>query len=307
MRRAFGLLAAILILGSIAVSAQAQEKLQGRWEGKVTSLQGEMQTAATFKKEGAGYTGAITLMQRPSQFKDVKIEGDQVTAQSSMEMPQGNILVNYKLTLAGDKLTGKGEIDFGGQSFTLDLDLKKVSDDPAAAGTTAAAPAGGGQQRGQRPQVPQPQQKQSLDYFTGTWTLKWVGRESALGPGGPREGTITFKQTVPGKTLEGRLDARTEEGALSNTMVINWDEATKMMTLSERLSNGVQISSKGDWTSPISIRFTVEPIKVKGQTLMLRRTISVIAAHSFSITEELSEGGGPFVRLGNALFTKAGQ
>ena len=29
----------------------------------------------------------------------------------------------------------------------------------------------------------------------------------------------------------------------------------------------------------------------------------MIAAHSFSITEELSEDGGPFIRLGNALFT----
>ena len=66
----------------------------------------------------------------------------------------------------------------------------------------------------------------------------------------------------------------------------------------------LQIASKGDWTSPISIRFTVDPIKVKGQTLQLRRTIAVISAYSFTVTEELSEDGGPFVRLGQAIFSK---
>ena len=86
--------------------------------------------------------------------------------------------------------------------------------------------------------------------------------------------------------------------------MIGFDEATKMLSFSERLRN-FKITSKGDWTSPISIRFSVDPIKVKGQTLQLRRTIAVISAYSFSVTEELSEDGGPFVRLGQAIFSKA--
>lgn len=77
-----------------------------------------------------------------------------------------------------------------------------------------------------------------------------------------------------------------------------------MLSFSERL-RGLQITSKGDWTSPISIRFTVDPIKVKQQTLQLRRTIGIISAYSFTVTEELSENGGPFVRLGQAIFSKA--
>ncbi len=86
--------------------------------------------------------------------------------------------------------------------------------------------------------------------------------------------------------------------------MIGFDEATKMLSFSERL-RGLQITSKGDWSSPISIRFSVDPIKVKGQTLQLRRTIAVISAYSFSVKEELSEDGGPFVRLGQAIFSKA--
>ena len=307
MRRAFIFTLGILTVCLMADRGQAQDKLQGRWEGKVQSIQGEMPTSATFKREGAGYTGAVTLMRGPSAFKEIKVDGDNVTAQSSMDTPQGSILVNYKFTVQGDKLTGKGEVEFGGQTFSFDFDLKKVSDDPAAVPTTPTRGGGQGGPGGQpRPTVPQPQQKQSLDYFTGQWTFRWVGRESALGPGGPREGTVTFKRTPGANTMEGRSDAKTEEGSLTNTIAIGWDEATKMLSVTERLSNGIQIASKGDWSSPISIRFTVDPIKVKGHTLMLKRTIAVIAAHSFSITEDLSEDGGPFVRLGNALFTKVG-
>ena len=78
------------------------------------------------------------------------------------------------------------------------------------------------------------------------------------------------------------------------------------MTFSERLASGVQIQSKADWSSPISIRFTIDPVKVKGQTLQLKRVISIVAAHSFTVTEELSENGGPFVRLGSAIYARVG-
>jgi hypothetical protein len=308
MRRASIFFGVILTVGLIAVGGYAQNKLQGRWEGKVQSPQGEMPTAATFKQEGAGFTGTINMMGRAVPIKEIKVEGDKITAQSTVETSQASIQVNFNFTVQGEKLTGKGDVDFGGQAFTFDFDLKKVSenpDAPASAGSQAQGPQG--QQRQQRPQVPQPQQKPSLEYFTGQWNFKWVGRESPLGPGGPRNGLVLFKPAAGGKTLEGRMEAKTEEGSLTNNMIIAWDEPTKTLTFTERLSNGVQISSKCDWHSPISIRCAVEPIKVKGQSLVLKRVISVVAAHSFTITEELSEGGGPFVRLGNSLFTKASQ
>ncbi len=86
--------------------------------------------------------------------------------------------------------------------------------------------------------------------------------------------------------------------------MISFDETTKMLSFSERRRD-LQVASRGDWTSPISIRFTVDPIKVKGQTLQLKRTIGIISAYSFTVTEELSEDSGPFVRLGQAVFSKA--
>jgi hypothetical protein len=302
MRRLLIFFGAIIAAQLLFVGSAQQDKLSGRWAGKVQSLQGERDAAVTFKKEGEKYTGTTTGLRGDNvPFKEVKVEGDKVTAVAELETPQGSITVNYKFELQGEALMGEGTIDFNGQTFTLTYDLKR-----AAEGAAATAP-GRRQQPSpqQRQRVEQPQQKQSLDYFVGQWTFKYVGRESALGPA-PREGTVIFTKRADGSSLDARVTGNSDAGPYQETAVILFDEASKMLTFSERVASGVSLQSKGDWSAPISIRFTIEPVRVKGQTLQLKRTINVIAAHSFSVVEELSEDGGPFIRLGQALYTKVG-
>ncbi len=301
MRRSFIVLATILAVHLFAVagvSGRAQpDRLQGRWEGTAKSFQGERPTTVIFKKEADAYTGTITTMQGQVPFKKIKVDGDNVTANAEVDSPQaGRVTINYKFVLHGETLTGEGAVEVGGQTYNFTLDLKRVSTSPALTEQE--------ERRSTRPLVPQPQQKQSLDYFVGQWAFKWVGRESALGPGGRREGMTTFKLAPGGKTLESHTDGKSEEGSYQESAVIGFDETTKMLSFAERRRD-LQVASKGDWTSPISIRFTVDPIKVKRQTLQIRRTISIISAYSFTVTEELSEDGGPFVRLGQAIFSKA--
>jgi hypothetical protein len=291
----------------LTIPAFAQDPLTGRWEGKTQSPRGEQDTTVVFKKEGEAYKGSTSLMGREVVIKDIKIEGDKMTAKADVETPQATITINYNFTLAGETMKGQGALDFGGQAVTFDMNLKRVSasaEAPAAAAATRPAGGGGGQQR-QRNDVPQPQQKQSLDYFVGAWNFRYMGRESALGPA-PREGVVTFTKNADGKSLNAVVEGKTDAGAYKESWVVTFDEATKQMTFAEKLGNGTKLNSKADWSSPISIRFTVDPVKVKGESLQLRRTISVIAAHSFTVTEELSEGGGPFVRLGNAVYSKVG-
>jgi hypothetical protein len=76
-----------------------------------------------------------------------------------------------------------------------------------------------------------------------------------------------------------------------------------MLSFAERVGK-LKITSQGNWSSPVSIRFKVDPIKVNRQTLQLKRTIAIISANSFTVTEELSEDGGPFARLGQGVFSK---
>jgi hypothetical protein len=314
MRRAInicGVFCAILMsvqLFGLAVLAQ-QDKLVGRWEGKIQSPQGERETNLVIKNEGGVYIGVMPGMRQGMevQLKDFKIDGDKLTAKADVEAPQGAITINYSFTLAGETLKGQGSLDFGGQAFTFDLDLKRVSADVAApAGQQAQGqPQGQGQQgqQRQRVEVPQPQQKQSIDYFAGQWGYKYIGRESALWPA-PRECMVTFTKRADGKSVEGVSDCKHEGGVFKDNLVIVFDEAAKTLGFTEKLGSGVALTSKADWTSPISIRFAVDPVTAKGQKLQLRRVISVVSAYSFTMTEELSEGGGPFTRLGSATFTK---
>ena len=297
MRRSFIVLATILLVQLLAVAGLAQQdRLQGRWEGTTKSIQGERPVTVIFKKEADAYTGTITGSQGTIPFKDLKVGGDQVTANAEVDSPQaGRLGFNYKFVLQGETLKGEGAVEVGGQTYDFTIELKRVS--------TSAAQTEQEERRATRPSVPQPQQKQSLDYFVGQWAFKWVGRESDLGPGGRREGTTSFKLAPGGKTLESHTDGKSEDGSYQESAVLGFDETTKMLSFVERRGD-LQVASKGDWTSPVSIRFTFDPIKVKGQTLHLRRTIAVISAYSFTVTEELSEDGGPFVRLGQAIFSK---
>ncbi len=310
MRRPFIAWAMVLLIQFLALSVFAsQDKLVGRWEGRIQAPQGERPTTVTFKKEGDAYTGTMPGMRGGTeiQLKDIKIDGNKVTAKADVETPQGSLTINYTFTLDGDTLNGEGALDFGGQSFTFGIELKRAS-----AATDSAPPAeqqqrqAAGQRERQRARdVPQPQQKQSIDYFVGQWSYRYIGRESALAPA-PRDCIVTFTKRPDGKSVEGVTDCKHDDSAYQDISLIVFDEATKMMTFTENLGSGVTLKSRGDWTSPISIRFIIEPVKIKGQSLQLRRIISVVSAHSFTITEELSEDGGPFVRLGNAVVSKVG-
>lgn len=304
MRRPFIILGMILLIQALAVSAFArQDKLVGRWEGKIKSVQGERATTVTFRKEGEAYTGKMPGLQPGSEIelKEIKLDGNKLTAVADVETPQGSITINYDFTLEGETLNGKGEIRSFGMSF--DMNLTRASTDPASVSPQAQGQAGGQQQPPRRPSVPQPQQKQSIDYFVGQWSYKYVGRESALAPA-PRECTLTFTKRADGKTLDGTANCTSDGKAYRDSFVIVYDDATKLMTIAEKLGSGVTLNSRADWTSPIAIRFAIDPVKAKGQSLQLRRTISVVAAHSFTIAEELSEDGGPFVRLGSAVVTR---
>lgn len=318
------LLAAAICL-SVSAFAQA-DKLAGRWEGTTKSPQGERPTTVIFKKEGDTYTGTITGQRGDMPFKDIKLEGDKVTAKREVETAQGLVTINYSFTLQGDALKGTGALNFGGNPSSFEIDLKRTgaSAQPAAQPTTPPATPPAAQSSGatgagtganntapparpQRPNIPQPQQQQSLDYFVGQWSFKYIGRESGFGPA-PREGVLSLTKRADGQAVEGMTEARHDGGAFKESYVITFDQATKTLNLSVKQPGNVNLKSTGDWSSPIAVRFKTEPVKVKGTTLQLRRTLSIIAAHSFSIADELSEDGGPFVRLGSAVFSKvAGQ
>src|SRR5262245_17581624 len=177
MRRTLIIIGVVMLAQLVAVVSLAQDRLTGRWEGKVEAMSNERDAVATFKKEGDSYTGTITGLRGDTPFKEVKVDGDKITAKAEIESPQGTFAVNYTFTLEGDSLKGKGEVDFNGQTFAFNYNLKRAGSAGAAAAGASAGARPQPPQQARPPQVPQPQQKQSIDYFVGNWTFKFVGRE----------------------------------------------------------------------------------------------------------------------------------
>ena len=176
------------------------------------------------------------------------------------------------------------------------------------AGTVQTPPPGGtvatGPGRG-RPTPPQPQQKQGVEYFVGTWDFTWTGRESAI-TAGPRTGSVSFTRRGTSNTLDVRSEGKVEDGgaAFKESGSAEWNEAEKTLAMNETLANGTQLAGTGNWSSPLAIRYESQPTSVGKQTLKVRRTYQIISAVSFTVAEELSIDGGPFQRLGNGAYSK---
>jgi hypothetical protein len=294
----------VAVLALAAPGRAQQDPWLGRWEGTATGLQGQRAVTLRLEKDSAGnYGGTISGIRGEMALRDVKLAGDTLTAESVVEAAQGSLRVKYKLVLQGAELKGSSETDFGGQVFSAAIELKR----PGAASPAAAAPQAASSppaQAGRRQSPPQPTQKQSLDYFKGRWNYRWVGRESAVTPGGVVEGAIEFAPLADSVYLEGQLVGRGKWGPMGERVLLGFVESNKSLVLREPRGKGIETLSLGDWTSPIAIRFKVAPFDAGGRKLRLNRTLSVVSAHSFTLTEELSEDGGPFVRLGSALFSR---
>jgi hypothetical protein len=169
----------------------------------------------------------------------------------------------------------------------------------------AQQPAGQPPLRGRRGPPQQPQQRQGIEYFLGSWHFEWTGRESAVSVG-PRTGTVTFARKDDSNVLDMQTEGQTDAGAAyKESGIAEWNDAQKTLTFRERLTSGVELLSPGNWSSPLSIRSESQPVRAGSQTIRVRRTYMIISAQSFTLAEEMSIDGGPFQRLGNATYSKS--
>ena len=166
-------------------------------------------------------------------------------------------------------------------------------------------PAGQPPFRGRRGPPQQPQQRQGAEYFLGSWHFEWTGRESAVSVG-PRTGTVTFTRKDDSNVLDMQTEGQTDAGATyKESGTAEWNDAQKTLTFRERLTGGVELLSPGNWSSPLSIRSESQPVRAGSQTIRVRRTYMIVSAQSFTLAEEMSIDGGPFLRLGNATYIKS--
>ena len=84
----------------------------------------------TIKKDGDKLAGTMSWPdQKETKLKDVKLKDGDLTFSAVRELMDNKITVEYKLTITGDKLKGKGTSDFGGNKQEFDIEGKREKKD----------------------------------------------------------------------------------------------------------------------------------------------------------------------------------
>jgi len=123
------ILSVVLVLGLCGLVRAAEEKKAdpvGTW--KLEYMIGDQQRTAdlTITKEGEKLAGTMNWAdQKDEKLKDVKLKDGDLTFSAERKVGDNSFHVEYKLTVDGDKLKGKGAVENGGQKTEFDIEGKR--------------------------------------------------------------------------------------------------------------------------------------------------------------------------------------
>jgi hypothetical protein len=133
------ILSAAVVLGLCGLAAAADDKKAddkkggdpvGTWKCEYTI--GDMKRTAdlTITKDKDTLAGTISWPdQKDVKVKDLKLKDGELTFSAVRKFMDNEIPIDYKLTLDGDKLKGKGAAEFGGNKQEFDIEGKREKKD----------------------------------------------------------------------------------------------------------------------------------------------------------------------------------
>ncbi|HEY2783944.1 MAG TPA: hypothetical protein VGJ05_03130 [Fimbriiglobus sp.] len=125
------ILSAALVLGICSLAAAADKgDPVGTWkcEYKIGDL--NRTATLTIKKDGDKLAGTMSWPdQKETKLKDVKLKDGDLTFSAVREIMDNKITVEYKFTIDGDKLKGKGAVEAGGNKTEFDITGKREKKD----------------------------------------------------------------------------------------------------------------------------------------------------------------------------------
>ena len=126
------ILSMALVLGLCGVARAADDKADpvGTW--KLEYMIGDVQRTATLsiKKDGDKIAGTMDWPdQKDAKLKDVKWKDGELTFSAVRVLGDNKIPVDYKFTVDGDKLKGKGSVENNGQTTEFDIAGKREKKD----------------------------------------------------------------------------------------------------------------------------------------------------------------------------------
>ena len=126
------ILSATLVLGLCGLAGAQGDKVDpvGTWKCEY-KIGDQMLTAElTIKKDGDKLAGTMSWPdQKETNLKDLKFKDGTLTFSAVRKLMGNEIPVEYKLTIDGEKLKGKGASEFGGQKQEFDINGKREKKD----------------------------------------------------------------------------------------------------------------------------------------------------------------------------------
>ena len=126
------ILSAALVLGFCGLAGAQGEKADpvGTWKCEYEIGDMKRTSTLTIKKDGDKLAGTMSWPdQKDEPLKDVKLKDDTLSFSAVRKVMGNEITVEYKLTITGDKLKGKGAAEFGGQKQEFDIEGKREKKD----------------------------------------------------------------------------------------------------------------------------------------------------------------------------------
>ena len=121
------ILSAALVLALNGFAGAPSEKVDpvGTWKCEY-EIGGKRTSTLTIKKDGDKLAGTMSWPdQKDTNLKDLKQKDDTLTFSAVRKFMDNEITVEYKLTIDGDKLKGKGGAEFNNMKQEFDITGKR--------------------------------------------------------------------------------------------------------------------------------------------------------------------------------------
>jgi hypothetical protein len=128
------ILSMALVFGACGLAGAADDKVVdpvGTWKCEY-EIGGKRTSTLKIKKDGDNLAGTMSWPdQDETKLKDLKLKDGTLTFSAVRKLAgmDDGITVEYKLTIDGDKLKGKGASEFGGEKQEWDIEGKRQKDD----------------------------------------------------------------------------------------------------------------------------------------------------------------------------------
>ena len=122
------ILASALVFGLCGVAGAKDEKADpvGTWKLEYDIGGQKREATLTVKKDGDKLAGTMVYGDKQEgKLKDPKVKDGMLTFSVDRELKDMKLTIEYKLTVEGDAIKGKGAVDVGGEKREFDIAGKR--------------------------------------------------------------------------------------------------------------------------------------------------------------------------------------